>query len=163
MIYTNIHLIIKINLISSFNFTNIQSASDNSFTSIFFIYTLNTLNICALSTTSCLFISVFTLYNLQQLILNSLLSFVRADWFNTLSIIIFAFIYNITDHFNSSVMYLFNKSSTFNKTAYYISINLFSELSINKKCFLKCFYFQNNTNMFFSVSLDNNESFLWFI
>jgi len=122
----NVHLIIKTNLISSFNFINIQSALDDSFMSVSLICALSALNTCILSTASCLFTFALVLYNLQQLILNSLLNFVRVSWFNILNIIIFASVCNTTDHFNSSVMYLFDKSSTFSETTYHILINLFS-------------------------------------
>jgi len=56
-------------------------------------------------------------------------------------------------------MYLFDESLIFSETTYYILINFLSELSINKECFLKCFHFQNDADMFFSVFLDNIEFF----
>jgi len=61
----NVNLINKAITIFSFNLTDIQSASDDSFMSVSLIYALNILNIYILNTLNNLTISILALYNLQ--------------------------------------------------------------------------------------------------
>ncbi len=79
MIHMNIDLINKITAIFSFNLTDIQFASDDSFISVSLTHALSALNTCTLSTISCLFTSALTLYDFQQLILDSLLNFMKVN------------------------------------------------------------------------------------
>jgi len=57
-------------------------------------------------------------------------------------------------------MHLYDESSIFSETVCHILINFLSELLVDKECFLECFHFQNDADMFFSVFLDNIEFFL---
>ena len=61
--YTNVNLINKTTAISSFNLTDIQSTSGNSFMSALLIHALDILNIYILSTLNDLTTSAFILYN----------------------------------------------------------------------------------------------------
>lgn len=56
-----------------------------------------------------------------------------------------------------------SESSVCDRAIWHVLINFLSELSVDKEFFLRHSHFQDDTDMFFSVSLDKSESFLWFV
>ena len=76
----NIDLTNKITVIFSFILINIQSTISNSFMLTSLTHASDTLNTCVFNIISCLSIFALTSYNLQQLILDSLLSFMKANY-----------------------------------------------------------------------------------
>jgi len=79
MIHINVNLINKTTAVFSFSLIDIQFASNDFFMFASLICALSALNTCALSTASCLFTFVLVLYNLQQLVLDSLFSFMKIN------------------------------------------------------------------------------------